>query len=145
MKKRRNSHIFVFLTTVSHFTLLTSFLIQLFRHKSYICAVIGRQDNWCLVECIFKMAKRRADVALSKKLDIFKNYICSQHVDAEQLNISLDKMHEFEKLNGHVRQFLRHQQPMRQLTLDVFAWKWMVFHRNRQRELLVTSNCCAQR
>ena len=28
-------------------------------------------------------------------------------------------MNEFEKLNGHVRQFLRHQQPMRQLTLDV--------------------------
>ena len=34
-----------------------------------------------------------------------------------------DKMNEFEKLNGHVRQFLRHQQPMRQLTLDVFARK----------------------
>ena len=34
-----------------------------------------------------------------------------------------DKMNEFEKLNGHVQQFLRHQQPMRQLTLDVFARK----------------------
>ena len=34
-----------------------------------------------------------------------------------------DKMNEFENLNGHVRQFLHHQQQMRQLTMDVFARK----------------------
>ena len=42
-----------------------------------------------------------------------------------------DKMNEFEKLNGHVQQFLRHQQPMRQLTIDVFAWKGILLYRNK--------------
>jgi len=48
---------------------------------------------------------------------------CSQCAAAEQLDISLDKMHEFEKLNSHVPRFLRQQQPVRQLTLVVFARK----------------------
>jgi len=47
------------------------------------------------------MAKRRADVALSKKLEIFKNCLallkCSQRFATQQFNISLDKMHEFER------------------------------------------------
>jgi len=62
VKNRRNSHFVVLLSTVSHFdTLQTSFLIQLFRDRSYICAVIDWLDNWCSVEFIFKKAKRRAD------------------------------------------------------------------------------------
>jgi len=36
------------------------FLIQLFRHRLFICAIVDRQDNWCYVEFIFKMAKRHA-------------------------------------------------------------------------------------
>jgi len=68
------------------------------------------------VEFIFKMAKRRADVALSKKVEVLKNYLAlpkySQRAAAERLNISIDK-----------RQFLHHQQPVRQLTLDVLAQK----------------------
>jgi len=52
------------------------------------------------------LAKRRDNIALSKKLKILKHYLalpkCSQCVAAEQLNISLAEMHEFEKLNGHV-------------------------------------------
>jgi len=58
---------------------------------------------------------------LSKKLEILEDYLalpkCSQRAAAEQLNTSLDKMHEFKKMNGHIRQFLRHQQPTRQLNL----------------------------
>jgi len=78
------------------------------------------------------MAKRRQDVALSNKLEILENYLALpnsvQNAAAEQLHISrgclgFDKMHEFEKLNGHIRQFLHYQQPMRQLTFDVFALK----------------------
>jgi len=62
VKKRCNSHFFALFSTVSHFvTLLTYFLIQLFRHISFVCAVIDRQDNWCSVEFICKMAKRRGD------------------------------------------------------------------------------------
>jgi len=46
----------------------------------------------------------------------------------EHLNIScgclvFDNVHEFEKLKSHIQQFLCPQQPMRQLTLDVSAWK----------------------
>jgi len=41
----------------------------------------------------------------------------------EQLNIFLNKMHEFKSLNGHGQQFLCYQQPMRQHTLDVFIQK----------------------
>jgi len=50
VKKRRNSH-FVYLA-FDDFSL---------RYRSFICAVIDRQDNWCSVEFIFKTAKRRAD------------------------------------------------------------------------------------
>jgi len=64
---------------------------------------------------------------LSKKLEILENYLallkCSQRTAAEQLNISVDKMHEFEKLNGNIRQFLCHQQPMKQLSVYIFARK----------------------
>jgi len=53
------------------------------------CAVT---DNWCSIEFIFKMAKRRANVALSKKLEILKNCLalpkCRQRASAEQLNSS---------------------------------------------------------
>jgi len=42
-------------------TLLTLLLIQLLRHRSFVCAIIDRQDNWYSVEIIFKMAKRCAD------------------------------------------------------------------------------------
>jgi len=56
------------------------------------CAVIDGQDNWCSAEFIFKMAERRADVALSKKLEILKNCLalpkCKQRASAEQLNSS---------------------------------------------------------
>jgi len=44
--------------------------MQLFRHRSFICAVIDMQDNWYSVEFIFKMAKRRAEWAFFKKLEI---------------------------------------------------------------------------
>jgi len=41
---------------------------------------------------------------------------------------------------------LRHQQPMRQLTLDldVFARIWMFFYSNQKRKLVVTCICCVQ-
>ena len=59
---RCNSYFFALLSTVSHFVMLpTQFLLQLFRHRSFICTMIDRQDNWCSVEFIFKMAKRRGD------------------------------------------------------------------------------------
>ena len=71
------------------------------------------------------MAKRRV---LPKKLDIWKSTQrlalpkCSQRATAEQLNISLDEMNEFEKLNGHIRQFLRHEQLMRELTFGEYCF-----------------------
>jgi len=33
---------------------------KLFRHRSFICAITDRQDNWCSVEFNFKMTKGRA-------------------------------------------------------------------------------------
>jgi len=42
-------------------TLQTQFLIQLFHHRLFICAIIDRQGKWCSVEFIFIMAKRCAD------------------------------------------------------------------------------------
>jgi len=45
---------------------LLQFIDQLFPHRSLICALIDMQDNWCYAEFIFKMAKRRADLALQE-------------------------------------------------------------------------------
>jgi len=38
-----------------------------------VCSVIYRQDHWYSTGFIFKMAKRRGDAALYKKLDILEN------------------------------------------------------------------------
>jgi len=89
VKKRRNSHFFVLLSTVSHFATLLTSLIQLFRYKSYICTVIDRQDKWCSVEYFFKMAKRPADVALSERLEILEiTPHCQNAVNVLPLNNS---------------------------------------------------------
>ena len=38
-----------------------------------------------------------------------------------------EQMDEFEKFSDHVRHFLRYQQPMKQLTLDDFTRKRILF------------------
>ena len=88
VKKRLKSLFFVLLSTVSYFPLLTQLIIQLLRNRSCICAVVDRQDNWCCVEFIFKMAKRRADVALPEKLEILEDQYCQHAVNVLPLNNS---------------------------------------------------------
>jgi len=45
--------------TVLYAADLLKFVCKLFRHRLFVCAVIDVQDNWCYVEIIFKMVKRK--------------------------------------------------------------------------------------
>ena len=86
MKNRRNSHFSILISNTLRY-IADLVLNSTVSSQIVVCAVIDRRDNWCFVE-------------LTK---ILKNYLAlpksSQRTAAEQLNISLDKMHEFEKLN----------------------------------------------
>jgi len=97
------------------------------------------------LEFIFKMAKRHADVALSKKLENEKNYPallkCSQHCCCQTTQQHLSQQNAWiKKIEWPCSIILHHRQLMRKLILDVFVWKWILFYHIKQRKLLVICN-----